>query len=475
MDKTVWYQAYEKATNVSFQWTYWSDWATQLGVALAGDDMPDLIFDLYNEGLDKASVLKYGQQGMFVDYKKYIKYMPDLTTLMDANPESYACVENDDGSMYALPCFTETPTAFTGPLYYRTDMFKEAGVSVPKTTDELLQTVKTLQQYFGKDNNKFIAFQPYSSTHLTQNLLYYLFPSFGDDVDIEFGSKDGKTVTYNYISDQYRHMMEYVNQLYVSGGFDKNIFSEDGTNAKAVILGNNTAITTLGTIYTKDNFKSGNYDVSVFDPLTSQYTSKQKYAKGYASRMGMFEISSKCKDIDTMVKWVNALYADVDHPIAQGVSSISMWLGIKGTTWDFDDSSKQTYTIKVPSDYSGDALSYLTEYGLSNAANCVFMSMNSSSLGLLCKGNGTKDHLLPYAVQIFPKDFLSFTEDESSKLAEAYTDIQEYISKSLASFVTQGVNDSSWNAYVDTVKKMGIDDIVKIYQDAFDRYNSKVK
>lgn len=468
----LWYKAYEEATNVAIDWQYWSDWETQLGVALSGNEVPDIIFNLYNTGMDKAQALKYGQQKYFINYKDYLKYMPDLVALMDAHPESYKTVENDDGSMYALPAFLQTLTAFAGTIYYRTDMFQEAGIEAPKTTDDLLQATKDLQSYYGKDNKNFIAFQPYSSTHLSSQLLYYLFPAFGDEVDMEFGSSDGKTVTYNYTSEQYRHLMEYMSELYASGGFDKNVFSEDGTNAKAVLLANNAAITTYGTLYSADNFKSGNYDVDLLAPLTSEYTSKQKYAKSYSSRMASFEISTKCSDIETLVKWVNALYTTEENEIAPGVSSISMWLGVKGENWDYDDDSKETYTIKVPEGYDGAATNFLTEFGFSNANNCIFMSLNSSSQGLLCKGNGTRDNLLPYGVDVFPKNYLSFTDDESTTLAENYTDINKFVAESQASFITTGVTDDSWNAYVSAINGMGIDQVLAVYQAAFDRYNA---
>lgn len=468
----LWYKAYEEATNVAIDWQYWSDWETQLGVALSGNEVPDIIFNLYNTGMDKTQALKYGQQKYFINYKDYLKYMPDLVALMDAHPESYKTVENDDGSMYALPAFLQTLTAFAGTIYYRTDMFQEAGIEAPKTTDDLLQATKDLQSYYGKDNKSFIAFQPYSSTHLSSQLLYYLFPAFGDEVDMEFGSSDGKTVTYNYTSEQYRHLMEYMSELYTCGGFDKNIFSEDGTNAKAVLLANNAAITTYGTLYSADNFKSGNYDVDLLAPLTSEYTSKQKYPKAYSSRMASFEISTKCSDIETLVKWVNALYTTEENEIAPGVSSISMWLGVKGENWDYDDDSKKTYTIKVPEGYDGAATNFLTEFGFSNANNCIFMSLNSSSQGLLCKGNGTRDNLLPYGVDVFPKNYLSFTDDESTTLAENYTDINKFVAESQASFITTGVTDDSWNAYVSAINGMGIDQVLAVYQAAFDRYNA---
>lgn len=465
----LWYQAYAEATNVNIEWTFWADWATQMGVALSANELPDIIFNLY-ASMDKPTIAKHGKAGAFADYSQYLEYMPYLTALMEEYPESRAAVQNDDGSIYNLPTFLETLTSQPGTIYYRTDMFGEAGISEPKTTDELLNAVSTLQNYFGKDNQDFVAMQIYNFGHIKTHLLPFLFPAFGDEVDMEFAAIDGKTVTYNYTSDQYRRTLEFVHEIYNSGGFDKNIYSEDGTNAKAVILNNNTAITTFGTMYSIDNFSSGNYDVDIMAPLTSEWSSEQKYRKQYATQRGMFQISAKCSDIETLVKWVDSLYAPEDQPVAEGLSSISQWLGIKGVDWDYDDDTKETYTINVPEDFDGAASNWLNVKGMENALNCVFPAINSSSPGMICKGIGTRDKLLPYSVKMFPVNYLTFTSDESLTIGEIYTDIKTFSEKWQAQFIMEGITDETWDAYVEQIKKIGIDEIVKIYQAAYDRY-----
>lgn len=302
MPNTLWYNAYAEATNVNIEWTYWSDWETQMGIALAGDSLPDFVFNLYMSGTDKASIEQYGKAGTLVEYGQYLNIMPNLSAMFEQYPESKVACVNEDGTLYGFPAYLQTPTAYAGTVYYRTDMFKEAGVSEPTTPDELLNAVKTLQEYYGAKDSEFTAFMPYSKTHVSSQLAYWLFPAFGDAVDMDYGTTDGKTVAYNRISDQYRHMMEYLHELYVSGGYYKECFSEDGTNTKPLIIGNHCAITTFGTMYSPDNFASGNYDVDMFAPLTSEYTSTQKYPKAYNSRMAASFVSSKCKDVETIMK-----------------------------------------------------------------------------------------------------------------------------------------------------------------------------
>ena len=470
MPNTLWYNAYAEATNVNIEWTYWSDWETQMGIALAGDSLPDFVFNLYMSGTDKASIEQYGKAGTLVEYGQYLNIMPNLSAMFEQYPESKVACVNEDGTLYGFPAYLQTPTAYSGTVYYRTDMFKEAGISEPTTTDELLNAVKTLQEYYSAKDPEFIAFMPYNSGHVTGHLAYWLFPAFGDAVDMDYGTTDGKTVAYNRISDQYRHMMEYLHELYISGGYYKECFSEDGTNTKPLIIGNHCAITTFGTMYSLDNFASGNYDVDMFAPLTSEYTSTQKYPKAYNSRMAASFVSSKCKDVETIMKWIDAFYTTTENPIADGVSGISMWLGTRGVNWDWDDDTHTTYSIKVPDDYDGAGTNWLSEFGCSNAYNCIFMGINNGSPGQICKGTGTINKLLPYSVNVYPSAYLSFSNEDATRIAELTTDINTFVGENFASFMIDGVTDDSWNNYVSQIRKMGIDEVVELQQKAYDAY-----
>ena len=195
MPNTLWYNAYAEATNVNIEWTYWSDWETQMGIALAGDSLPDFVFNLYMSGTDKASIEQYGKAGTLVEYGQYLNIMPNLSAMFEQYPESRVACVNEDGTLYGFPAYLQTPTAYSGTVYYRTDMFKEAGVSEPTTTDELLNAVKTVQEYYSAKDSEFIAFMPYNSGHVTGQLAYWLFPAFGDAVDMDYGTTDGKTTT----------------------------------------------------------------------------------------------------------------------------------------------------------------------------------------------------------------------------------------------------------------------------------------
>ena len=61
----------------------------------------------------------------------------------------------------------------------------------------------------------------------------------------------------------------------------------------------------------------------------------------------------------------------------------------------------------------------------------------------------------------------SETAIEASRL---FNDIEKFMKESIADFITNGVTDQSWQAFLDTAKNVGVDRYIEIYQTAYDNY-----
>jgi putative aldouronate transport system substrate-binding protein len=74
----------------------------------------------------------------------------------------------------------------------------------------------------------------------------------------------------------------------------------------------------------------------------------------------------------------------------------------------------------------------------------------------------------------FPTEFLVFTEEQQYVIDNKWTEIQTYVQKMQVEFIT-GVTDiaTGWDAYCETLKKMGIEEVVAVYQDAYETLMSK--
>jgi hypothetical protein len=72
-----------------------------------------------------------------------------------------------------------------------------------------------------------------------------------------------------------------------------------------------------------------------------------------------------------------------------------------------------------------------------------------------------------------PNSGIIFTQDEQATLNELTPDIDTYINEQSAQFILNGVTDGDWDAYVNTLKQMKIEECIAIYQAAYDRLLAK--
>lgn len=85
------------------------------------------------------------------------------------------------------------------------------------------------------------------------------------------------------------------------------------------------------------------------------------------------------------------------------------------------------------------------------------------------------ENVLPYLeAEPFPEAFLTFTEEQQYVIDNKWSEIDTYVKKMQVEFIT-GVTDiaDGWNDNCKTLKKMGIDEVVTVYQEAYDTLMSK--
>ncbi len=83
---------------------------------------------------------------------QYKEYLVDLTDTAANKDNQIASEYAIDGKVYGIP-----DRKANDYVYYWTDLFEEAGVSVPETWDEFVQVSETLQQHFGASDPEFAA------------------------------------------------------------------------------------------------------------------------------------------------------------------------------------------------------------------------------------------------------------------------------------------------------------------------------
>ena len=72
--------------------------------------------------------------------------------------------------------------------------------------------------------------------------------------------------------------------------------------------------------------------------------------------------------------------------------------------------------------------------------------------------------------------YMVFTQEENDQISMLSTDMATVIDESFVKFITGDMDvdsDDVWNKYVKQVTDLGLDDLTKVYQSAYDRFYGK--
>jgi|BioPla2DNA2_1021312.scaffolds.fasta_scaffold02133_13 multiple sugar transport system substrate-binding protein len=139
----AYYAIYEnlkkKHSNIEFEITQipWADYFTKLNVSFSGDTAPDL----YGVGLGQIGPVQASGNMLPLD-----DYLTGWDGYEDI-PSNVLDIGRKDGVLYCLPMLEMRI------LWYRTDLFKEAGLDrPPQTLDEIYEYAKKLTKHDGSGN-----------------------------------------------------------------------------------------------------------------------------------------------------------------------------------------------------------------------------------------------------------------------------------------------------------------------------------
>lgn len=451
---------WEKVTGVKLEHLTWTN--EQMFTCLAAGDIPDAIVMPWN--FDKSSVYEYAMAGKFLDFSKHLSKMPNLCALIREYPEILEACAYPDGGMYSLPKVGWNNTYQSNLMYIRTDIMEELGwEKAPATTDELLQFVKEAQAKYGATNPDFVAFMPQNNTYMHWNSMNTvsstLFSSFGELVETCLTvNKDGEVVL-GAATEQYRLYLEYMNQLWDSGAFATEIYTMDATAGRATIQKGNCAIS-LGTHARNDVFDDGVTAVDVLEPLTSKYQPNKQWQKKPEVTFRACVANANCEDLDTLLAWLDSFYAPESNPLNKEgtVFGDSLVWGELGKNFEKDDAEKSwEQTVTFHNYYDALLLKSVNRY------------LPQKGDELYYKAKGTNERLVPYAKEGANLDYIALTPDQQDDYVDIWSDLEKYISQMHGKFITgQESIETGWINYLNQLNKMGLNDVLEIYQNAYD-------
>lgn len=474
---------------ISITWETMSDsLSEQVNIRIAGNDLPDAFNAV---GFSNYDLTNYGQDGTFIDLTPYIneEYMPNLTKILEEHPDIRAAITMDDGCIYGLPAGEQMGTAgvgkaedyniYTIPQYSMINKtwLDELGLEVPTTLDELHDVLVAFKENdmattYGNDPGQTIPMSFGIDQWCWGQNIYYAgfgFTNWTNDVCMDMVLQPDGTVNFISDDDNYRAALEYFHDWFAEGLIDQEAFSQDDTQYMAKCSQGRVGVATWWYI---EELMGDHSDDYVFLPILDgpDGTHNVTVRDGGGITSGNLCITSACESPINLLKFYDQWYEPENvmqlqyGPIGvyfTGQDENGLWQSItdEESQAQFGKSAgelKSEYEVAGPklilSDY------YATTFEMEPRAQERL--------------NDLYDYWMPFVsdTTCYPIDCV-FTQDELDTIDRYRVDFEGFVAEQEAAWLRDGgITDESWAAYKDNLNSYGMNELLEVYQAAYDRY-----
>ncbi len=489
-DKTVLNQLQDEA-GIGITWNCMSEsLGEQVNISIAGGELPDAFMGV---GFSNYDLSRYGDDGTFIDLTPYLteEYMPNLSKILEENPDIRSAITMDDGYIYGLPAGERMGTAGIGAQedysIYTIPQFSminkawldELGLPVPTTLDELHDALKAFKdndmsaKYYGNAPGTTIPMSTgFDEWCWGQNIFYagFGFTNWPNDVCNDLVLRDDGKVEFVCVTDNYRDAVSYFHDWYAEGLMDVEMFSQDSTQLISKCSQGYVGVTTWWYIEEVMGDYAEDY---VFLPILDgpDGTHNVTVRTGGGINSGQLNITKACKSPANLLKFFDMWYdPEIVMQLQYGPigeyftkqDENGVWLSIT------DEESREKYGKG-----SGELKGELEVYGPKLILSEYYLTTFKMEDRAIERLTDLNDFWMPYvsSTTTYPVDCV-FTGRELDDIDWYKSDFESTVREQEGLWIKNGgPTDEEWEAYIETLrKKCGMDKLLKVYQDAYNRY-----
>ena len=466
--------------NIEWQIYYNSDWSEQKSLLLASGDLPDAFLGAIS--LNATDVAQ--NKSSFLELTDYIneETMPNLVSVFEKDPEMKAIATDRDGKIYSLPKkLPLRPEVCGNPLYINKEWLDNLGLDVPKTYKEL-ETVleKFITEDADKDGdpNNEIGFSNSASTALLSGDLRTILAPFGTMVSRDNNymglNGEGKPV-FMPMEENYKEAVKWMHGLWEKGILDPEYFTQDSsmfTSKKQADGGSK-----VGLIHGWTADAEAGVNASQFVPLEAlEGYDGNHYIENASNFLDISDrellITKECKEPEKLLQWADDFYDDL--------TSMQTFYG-SISDGCITDNGDGTYDVNEPEDgssldtsaWSNSLRDFGPKYMNPEFYDKIHIPENQGD-GIKLKEDELNAKYVTTDKNVgFP--MVQYTEDELAQLTTLGTDIYKYCEAQYAHWVVDGGIEEEWDSYLKQLKDMGVEELVKIQETAYEAYQENMK
>lgn len=454
----------QKKTGINLQFVdVAGDTDQQYKLMIASGDYPDII--LWKLNAYPGGVAKLVSDGVLIKLNDLInKSAPNLKKVFDTNPEIKKEAQLDDGTIAFFPSVNPLKSdddfrrnATTG-FVMRKDWLDKLGLNVPQTINDWYTVLKAFKDKDPNANGTAdeVGFDGVGLSMF--ELAYGIRPT---------NYRDPKTdkVVNGLINPIFKEYLTTMNRWYSEGIVGKNTITNDGKATDTEILNDICgSFKGLDNAWTKylPNIQKKNPSAS----LVAVPWPKGDAGKSYTERTELVThisqevtgITSKCKYPEEAAKLLDYMYSEEGQ-------NLMCW-GIEGKSYKTENGKKKFIEFAPDDNSFGKYVSPRANWPKFGASD-AYMQLSTKDMVASGETWGKADTslLLPAGI--------TFTQEENTRLAEINSEMANYSTPIINKFITGEEPLSNFDTFVETLKKLGIEESIKINQAAYDRYKAR--
>ena len=459
------YQQLEEKTNIhiEFDEVKQADWGTKLNLMFASGDYRDMVLrgslDLEEYGV--------GQQLLLPLDDVMARNMPIYTQrVADANLA--ADLRSSDGHTYSIGFLISQGVNTNGHFFINQNWLSRLGLSMPATVDELTDVLRAFRD--GDTNGNGLSDEvPYQATFGDNNNgVYNAFAFFGVPMNEYYicVGDDGH-VYFPVMRDGFRQCVEWLHLLCEEKLLDMECITQ-GSNLWGAKVNQNTA-----GLFTYWRLGNSTLKSEIAEQFTCMLPVAAEGRTPCVSRiMDTIDFGASLtvanEHVDESLRWLDAQFDTETMMVSQnGPVGDMLFVGEDGKYQvAYIPQENELYSI-VP-----------VICGQSFAPSNYYRQVYVPAAHRLEKIRYSEQYEQADVMEKVSFQVLTSvahkTEGQSKRITDLFNTLKNQINASLVEFLTQGVTDENWQAFLTELDNIGWREYVSLYQQVYDTYRRGV-
>ena len=469
-------------TNVNVTWENVSEsvYSQQKNLIFGNSkNRPDAI---YPAGMSAGDIIKYAKRKMLLPISDYLDYMPNFKKILEERPDIKAQLINvEDGKIYSLPRVEEMGLLQNPNILFLNknwaakaiDAGAVTGVTKAQLADGLSLTsaqMEAMLTYFKNNdmngNGKSDDERPLSFVYNNwQGNQCDLYGMFGLNDNLEHRIVINDKVTYTVQDERFKEATNFIASWVTKGLIDKVSFEQSQDN----FLANGKGVENYGAFYwwESETVVSNPENYIVCAPINGPKGQTVCVSNNPEIGTGELIVFADCPNYQVLLAYFDRYY---DPMVSAQIN-----YGPVGIVYEEQlDANGMLVQKELPAGVTTDELRlqnaplgiiYLNDYAWEHVVN-----MEPRAKLRLERLHAFVTPYVPDNVKPCPN--LQFTLEELNTLSNYETNFNDYVRTKLIDWLLKGgVSDSAWSAFQsDLTGRVNIGGLIKVYQDAYDRY-----